>query len=135
MTRITKSEYEMLAAFRYALRKFLSFSEESAQSVGLTPQQHQALLSIMGFPNGERITVKDLAERMQIRHHSAVGLANRLAAQGLIVREPSLTDRRQVYLLLSEQGAALLERLSSIHKAELRRMLPELRELIERLSP
>ncbi|MCZ2128411.1 MAG: MarR family transcriptional regulator [Anaerolineales bacterium] len=134
MTKITKSEYEMLAAFRYSLRKFLHFSEEAAEAVGLTPQQHQALLSIKGFPSGERVTVKALAERMQIRHHSAVGLANRLAAQGLLLREPSQTDRRQVYLSLSKQGAALLERLSSIHKEELRRILPELRELIERLS-
>jgi len=134
MARITKTEYEILAAFRYSLRQFLHFSEEAAQSVGLTPQQHQVLLSIKGFPGRDRITVKELAERMQIRHHSAVGLADRLMAQGLLKREQSRTDRRQVYVMLSPQGLAILEQLSSIHKEELRRILPELQNLIEQLS-
>jgi len=134
MARITKTEYEILAAFRYSLRQFLHFSEEAAQSVGLTPQQHQVLLSIKGFPGRDRITVKELAERMQIRHHSAVGLVDRLVAQGLLKREPSRIDRRQVYVTLSTQGLALLEQLSSIHKEELRHTLPELQKLIEQLS-
>lgn len=134
MARITKTEYEILAAFRYSLRQFLHFSEEAAQSVGLTPQQHQALLSIKGFPGRDKITIKELAERMQIRHHSAVGLADRLMAQGLLKREQSHTDRRQVYVMLSTQGLAILEQLSSIHKEELRRILPELQNLIGRLS-
>ncbi len=134
MTRITKSEYEVLAAFRYSLRQFLHFSEEAAQSAGLTPQQHQALLSIKGFPNRDRITVKELADRMHIRHHSAVGLVDRLAAQDLLVREHSQEDRRQVYITLTAKGLAILEQLSSVHKEELRRMLPELQNLIEQLS-
>ncbi|MCC6259617.1 MAG: MarR family transcriptional regulator [Anaerolineales bacterium] len=134
MARITKTEYEILSAFRYALRQFLRFSEEAAQSMGLTPQQHQALLSIKGFPGRDKITVKELSERMQIQHHSAVGLVNRLEAQGLLTREPSRADRRQVYVKLSAQGTALLEQLSSIHKEELHRMLPELQKLFEQLS-
>lgn len=134
MARITKSEYETLAAFRYSLRQFLHFSEEVAHSVGLAPQQHQALLSIKGFPGRDKITITELAEQMQIRHHSAVGLVDRLMAQGFLVREQSLTDRRQVYVTLSSKGLAILEQLSAVHKEELRRMLPKLRELIEQLS-
>lgn len=134
MARITQSEYETLAAFRYSLRQFLHFSEDAAQSVDLTPQQHQALLSIKGFPGRDKITVTELAERMQIRHQSAVGLADRLMVQGLLVREQSLTDRRQVYVTLSSKGLAILEQLSAIHKEELRRMLPELQQLVEQLS-
>ncbi|MCE9646427.1 MAG: MarR family transcriptional regulator [Chloroflexi bacterium] len=134
MARITQSEYETLAAFRYALRQFLHFSEDVAQSVGLTPQQHQALLSIKGFPGRDRITITELAEQMQIQHQSAVGLADRLMVQGLLVREPSFTDRRQVYVALSSKGLAILERLSAVHKEELRRMLPQLQQLIEQLS-
>ena len=134
MARITQSEYETLAAFRYSLRRFLHFSEDAAQSVGLTPQQHQALLSIKGFPGRDKITITELAERMQIRHQSAVGLADRLMRQGLLVREQSLTDRRQVYVTLSSKGLAILEQLSAIHKEELRRMLPKLQQLVEQLS-
>ena len=134
MAHITKSEYETLAAFRYSLRQFLHFSEEAAQSAGLAPQQHQALLSIKGFHGREKITITELAEQMQIRHHSAVGLADRLMAQGYLVREQSLTDRRQVYVTLSPKGSAILEQLSAVHKEELHRMLPKLRQLIEQLS-
>lgn len=134
MARITKSEYETLAAFRYSLRKFLHFSEEAAQSVGLAPQQHQALLSIKGFPGRDKITITELAEQLQIRHHSAVGLADRLMAQGLLVREQSPTDRRQVYVMLSSKGLAILEQLSAVHKEELRRVLPGLRQLVEQLA-
>ncbi len=134
MARITKSEYETLAAFRYSLRQFLHFSEEAAQSVGLTPQQHQALLAIKGFPGRDKITITELANQMQIRHQSAVGLADRLMIQGFLVREQSLTDRRQVYVMLSPKGLAILEQLSAIHKEELRRMLPQLRQMVEQLS-
>src|SRR5262245_53741046 len=84
---LTKTEYEVLAAFRYHLRQFLQFSEEAARSAGLTPRQHQALLAIKGFPERERVTIGELAEQLQIAHHSAVGLVDRLAAQHLIERE------------------------------------------------
>src|SRR5262245_13154175 len=132
-TPVNKAEYEMLAAFRYALRQFLHFSEQAAQAAGLTPQQHQALLAIKGFPGRERITVGELAERLQIEPHSAVGLVNRLAAQELVVREPALADRRQVYISLTGQGAALLEQLTIAHKEELRRIKPQLNLLLEQL--
>lgn len=134
MPRIKQSEYEALAAFRYALRQFLRFSESAAQTVGLTPQQHQALLAIKGFPGRDRLTVSELAERLQIRHHSAVGLADRLAAQGLVKRQPATTDRRQVYVALSEKGMDLLEQLSAAHKQELKKLGPQLRQVLEHLS-
>jgi DNA-binding MarR family transcriptional regulator len=131
---IQKSEYETLADFRYALRQFLHFSEQAAEQAGLTPQQHQALLSIMGFPGREQVTVSELAERLQIRHHSAVGLVDRLAAQGLVARQHDSADRRQVYISLSEAGLALLETLSAAHRDELRRLGPQLRRLLEQIN-
>ena len=135
MRGVTQTEYETLASFRYSLRKFLHFSEESARAAGVTPQQHQALLSIRGFPGGEsRVTISQLAERMQLQHHSAVGLVDRLAAQGLVRREPSREDRRQVFVTLSAKGSEVLEQLSAMHKEELGRMLPELRRLLDELS-
>ena len=135
MARVTHAEYETLASFRYSLRKFLRFSEETARGVGLTPQQHQALLSIKGFPGGaRRVTISELAERMQIRHHSAVGLVDRLAAQGYLRREQSHEDRRQVFVALSPKGEQVLEQLSALHKQELQRMLPELRRVMEHLT-
>jgi DNA-binding MarR family transcriptional regulator len=132
--RLSKPEYELLASFRYALRQFLRFSEESARAIGIEPQQHQALLAIKGFPGRDQVTIGELAERLQIRHHSAVGLVDRLVAQGLLAREPATDDRRQVYVLLTSQGEARLEQLSIAHKEELRRLGPQLSALLERLN-
>ena len=94
--QLVKSQYETLAAFRYALRRFIHFSEEAAQAAGITAQQYQALLAIKGFPARDNVTVGELAERLQLRHHSAVGLIDRLEAEKLVVRAPSAEDRRHV---------------------------------------
>lgn len=118
---VTKEEYETLAAFRYRLRRFLRFSEEAARSAGLTAKQHQALLAVKGFPGREEITVGELAERLQIAHHSAVGLVDRLVSRKLLIRQSGTDDARQVYVSVSARGDRLLERLTSTHKEELRR--------------
>jgi DNA-binding MarR family transcriptional regulator len=131
---LSKAEYELLASFRYALRQFLHFSEEAARAVGLEPQQHQALLAVKGFPGRDWVTVGELAEQLQIRHHSAVGLVNRMETNGWLVRMPASEDRRQVHVALTPQGAALLEQLAAIHKEELRRLGPQLHLLLARLS-
>jgi DNA-binding MarR family transcriptional regulator len=131
--RISKAEIETLAALRYALRQFLRFSEEAAATAGLTPQQHQALLAIKGFPGRDRITVSELAERLQLRHHSAVGLVDRLVAARLALRHRDTSDLRQVFISLTPRGEVILARLSSIHKEQLRRVAPQIETLLERL--
>src|ERR1017187_10959937 len=88
---LVKSEYETLAAFRYALRQFMRFSEAAAREAGITAQQHQALLAVKGFPGRDRVTVGELAERLQLRHHSTVGLVDRLVAGEVVLRR--LTPR------------------------------------------
>jgi DNA-binding MarR family transcriptional regulator len=132
--KFTKAHYEQIAAFRFALRQFLRFSEEAAHGAGLTPQQHQALLAIKGFPSRDHVTVGELAERLQIQHHSAVGLADRLAAEKLIQREQSQEDRRQVILHLTARGEELLDKLTAVHREELRRIGPDLGAMLEKLS-
>jgi len=132
--RLKRSEYAALAEFRYAVRQFLHFSEEAARQAGIEPQQHQALLAMRGFGDNNRITIGELAERLQVRHHSAVGLVDRLAALGHAKRVPSQKDRRQVFVKLTPKGSALLEKLTSIHRRELQRIGPELRGLLARLG-
>lgn len=133
-SKISKTDYETLAEFRYALRCFLHFSENAAETVGLTLQQHQALLFIIGYPGRERITVGELAERLQIRHHSAVGLVDRLEEQGLVERIPNEDDRRQVFITLTDKGIGVLESLASIHREELRHMGPQLCTMLEQIT-
>jgi DNA-binding MarR family transcriptional regulator len=126
-------DFEALAAFRYALRQFLRFSEQAARGQGLTPQQHQALLAIRGFPGG-RITIGELAERLQVRHHSAVGMVDRLTARGLASRAPDDDDRRKVHIVLSARGATSLAALAAVHRDELRRLGPQLKSLLDQMG-
>lgn len=130
---LSDAEYRLLAGFRHALRRFLRFSEAAAGEQGLTPQQHQALLAIRGATGG-RLAVGGLAEQLQLRPHSAAGLATRLEAQGLLRREPGAEDARQVMLALTPQAEKLLELLSLAHRRELERMAPTLRALLQMLE-
>lgn len=131
--KISKLEYETLADLRYALRQFLRFSEDAAHAAGITPQQHQALLAIKGFPGRDRVTIGELAERLQIRHHSAVGLVDRLVANGFLKREPAQNDRRQVQLTLTVRSENVLAKLSAAHKEQIRRVGPQMETLLKRL--
>jgi len=133
-TRLGKSDYERLAAFRYTLRRFLSFSEAAAREIGLASQQYQALLAVKGFPGREAITVNELAQRLLIRHNSAVGLVNRLEAEGLVRRQSAVEDRRKVDILLTPKGSLAFEQLAATHHAELARIGPELRDFLKYLS-
>lgn len=131
---ITKAQYETLAAFRYALRQFLRFSEDAAQDAGLTPQQHQALLQIKGFPGRDYVSIRELADRLQIAHHSAVGLVDRLELEKLIVRRPAEDDRRRVWVSLTRRGEGVLAQLSAAHREQLRRIGPDVTRLLDQLS-
>ena len=131
--KISKTKYENLAAFRYALRQFLSFSEAAAKRAGITPQQHQALLAIKGFPGRDTVTVGELAERLQLRHHSTVELVDRLMDLKLVARKQSDTDRRHVHVRLSARGEQILDKLSSAHEEQLRCVGPKLSESLKRL--
>ena len=131
---LSQKQYEELAAFRYALRQFLRVSEGIARSAGITPQQHQALLAIKGFPKRNRVSVGELAERLQIEHHSAVGLVDRLVAEKLVVRETTDEDRRQVHVRLTAYGEEKLAQVASANREQLRRIGPDLTPLLERLA-
>jgi DNA-binding MarR family transcriptional regulator len=132
--KLSKAEYETLASFRFALRQFLRFSEAAAESVGLKPQQHQALLTVKGYPERDYVTVGELAAQLQIKHHSAVGLVDRLVSKKLVMRDPSPTDRRQVWIRLTARGEETLEKLSAAHHEQLRRIGPELSDLLEQVG-
>jgi DNA-binding MarR family transcriptional regulator len=132
---VTQAEYETLAGFRRALRQFLHFSEEAARATGITPQHHQALLAIRGFPRPGLMTITEFAGSLQIRHHSAVGLIDRLVKQKLVRRIRTGKDRRRIQLVLTARGGRVLEKLSALHKEQLRRLIPEFSAALHRLSP
>jgi DNA-binding MarR family transcriptional regulator len=123
---IRAADYRALAEVRYHIRRFLNFSEARARAVGLEPQQHQLLLAIHGLPVGELATIGRIAERLQLHHNSAVELANRSVARGLVTKRASLRDRREVLLKLTARGKRLLEKLAVAHRSELRAVAPAL---------
>lgn len=123
-------DYLALAEFRYALRKFLAFSEHAAAEAGLTSQQHQALLVIKARGGANGLPVGVLAERLLVRQHSAVELVDRLSRLGLVGRNPDPHDRRRVLVALTAEGEERLGALSQAHLAELRAVGPALAELL-----
>lgn len=131
---MTDTDFRAMAAFRHALRRFFAFSEEVLQSVGLTPQQYQALLAIRAHVGPEPMTVGTLATRLFIRHHSAVGLVDRLESRGFVERRTAEHDRRLVCLELTLSGRKALNALAATHRAELMRLRPEVISLLESLG-
>ncbi|MGH3900305.1 MAG: MarR family winged helix-turn-helix transcriptional regulator [Pseudonocardiaceae bacterium] len=119
---LTKQDFEALARFRFGIRRYLRFSEETVRSNGLTPQQYQLLLALKGFPGRDWATVRELADRLQLRHHSVVELINRAQGQGLVERGAHPSDGRAVRVLLTPQGEQVLAHLSALQRDELRRM-------------
>jgi DNA-binding MarR family transcriptional regulator len=124
--------YEGLAGFRFALRKFLAFSEVVTRTAGVTPGQYQAMLAIRTHPGGA-IVIRELADQMLSRHHGAVQLVDRLCKAGLARRTHSAKDRRSVLVVLTAKGTKLLTRLASAHRDELMRHESLLAESLARL--
>jgi DNA-binding MarR family transcriptional regulator len=129
---LTLADYESLAALRYQIRRFLHFSEQASRKAGLEPRQHQLMLTLKGLPTGTRPRIGELAERLQIQHHSTVELVNRLAAGGYVRRHRGGEDRREVLLSLTPKGENVLRELSLHHKAELRTQGPALVAALKR---
>ena len=128
---VTLAEYQALARFRRELRRFLHSSERAARRARLEPQQHQLLLALKGLAPVQGATVGDLADWLQIQHSSAVELIDRAADHGLVARQHDTADRRRVLVSLTEEGQAVLLRLSLEHQAELRSMAPALIRALE----
>jgi DNA-binding MarR family transcriptional regulator len=124
-------DYEALAQFRFELRKFQAFSTGAAVQAGLTPQQHQALLTIRGFSHLGPLSVGELADFLFIQHHTAVGLVDRMAKLELIGRSIDETDGRRVLLNLTTEGERRLRKLSKIHQDELAAIGPALARIVE----
>lgn len=135
MKKLTLSDYQALAEFRYQIRKFLRFSEHAVRAAGMEPRQYQLMLAIKGIPQEVRPRIRELADRMHIRHHSAVELVNRLEAGGYVRRERAQDDRREVLLALTGKGEKVLAELALHHHDELRSAASSLVAALRRLTP
>jgi DNA-binding MarR family transcriptional regulator len=116
---VSLAAYRRLAEFRHQIRQFLHVSEQAARTNGIEPQQHQLMLAIKGLPEGARPTVTTLAQRLCLKHHSAVELVNRLVERGAAIRRQSQEDRREVLVDLTPLGEEILEKLKDQHMQEI----------------
>lgn len=132
--KLATADYARLAAFRYALRGFLRFSEDAASAAGLTAQHYQAMLILRAAEDSQRVTINDLALQLLIKHNSAVGLVDRLVQEKLAERRPSSEDRRKVELALTARGRQVLAKLAAMHRGELQRVGPVLEQFFAELS-
>jgi DNA-binding MarR family transcriptional regulator len=130
---LTVADFQSLAELRHQIRAFLHFSEQAARRAGLEPRQHQLMLALKGLPPDARPRISELAERLQIQHHSTVELANRLAAGGYVKRSRGGQDRREVLLSLTPRGEKVLRELSLHHRGELRHAGPALLAAIRKV--
>lgn len=126
----TTEDYQNLALFRYHIRRFLRFSENAAKHAGIEPQQHQLMMAVKGVPEGEQPSIRYIAERLQIRHNSAVELVDRSEARGLVKRHSDPTDLRRVIVQLTPAGEKLLRSLAESHFEEMQEQGPHLAQLL-----
>jgi DNA-binding MarR family transcriptional regulator len=132
---LNQQDYHRLASLRYVLRKFLSFSKELLRSkAALTPEQYEALLAIKAFSTDEGLTVGQLSERVQVKHHTAVSLTDKLAARKLLTKRRSGGDRRYVYVKLTAAGTRLVATLAAAHRREIRKHAAEMAKSLSYLK-
>jgi DNA-binding MarR family transcriptional regulator len=133
MTALDDREYRALASFRHALRVFLRFSEDAARGEEITPAQHQLLLAVRGHERYPAVSISDLADVLQVKNHSVVGLVDRSDAAGLTISEADPDDARRRLVSLTIAGEGVLERLSDRHRSELRSFREEMSQLLREL--
>jgi len=117
--RLSDVDYRDQADFRCALRIFLRFSEEQARRLGITPQQHFMLLVIRGHRSYPGVSIGEVADSLQIRHHAASLLVDRAVRRKLLIREEDPNDRRRALVTLTSDGQDLLDRITLANRSEL----------------
>jgi DNA-binding MarR family transcriptional regulator len=122
-----------LATFRYGLRRFLRFSKDHLADANLTPEQYEALLALKAFSGSNGLLVGELSERLQVKHHTAVSLTDKLVARKFVTKHRGKSDRRNVHVKLTAAGAALLKRMAGAHHRELKKLSPELINALRKL--
>jgi DNA-binding MarR family transcriptional regulator len=131
---LSPRDYQALAQFRHALRVFQRFSEDAARAAGVTPHQHQLLLAVKGWDGPDAPAISDVAERLQLRHHSTVELVQRAAAADLVRAAADPGDARRQRIALTAHGESILRSLSLLHRDELRRFRSEMHDLLRELG-
>ncbi|WP_238364333.1 MarR family winged helix-turn-helix transcriptional regulator [Mesobacterium pallidum] len=95
-----------LIALRRILRATELHGKELAQAAGLTAVQFRALQIVAETGSA---TAKAIATRMGVTQATVTALIDRLVRQGMVERQPSQTDRRQVNIVPTAAGQRTVE--------------------------
>lgn len=129
------TDYQALAELRYLGRKFLRFSREYLRATaGLNPEQYEALLAVKAFGATDGLTISELSERLQVKHHSAVNIVDRLVERKVVTRQAGEADRRRRHVKLTARGEKLIQELAAVHWQELRSRSGEMIKGLEKLN-
>jgi DNA-binding MarR family transcriptional regulator len=131
---LSEADFTRLLQLRTGLRRFLRWSEQQAKAAGLTPAKHQLLLAVRGHPGPSGPTVGEIADYLVLRHHSAVGLIDRAAADGLVTRNRDPASKSVVRVTLTPTAIKKLEALSEAHLEELAHLAPTMRAMWDALE-
>lgn len=131
---LEQSDFEHLLELRTGLRRFLRWSGQQAEAAGLTPAKHQLLLAIKGHADPAGPTISEIADYLALRHHSAVGLVDRAAKDGLVKRTADANTKTIVRVTLTPTGEAKLDALAGVHLQELAHLAPTMRTLWRQLE-
>ena len=134
MEELSQQDFAALLEFRSRLRRFLVWSERQAKEAGLTSRQHQLLLAVKGHTDRRGPTVGDLADYLQLRHHSTVELIDRAVEAGLVARCRDEDDARVIRVRMRAGGDRTLLALTRQHLIELRELAPALDHLAAALE-
>lgn len=133
--QLSPEDYDALASFRYSMRRFLSFSRRAlAEKAQLTPEQYEVLLALKALGGNTGVTIGDLSERLQVKHHSAVSLVDKLEDLRFVRRARGTADRRQVFVTLTPSGSRILSKVAALHRVEMRARSPEMIAALLRLQ-
>jgi DNA-binding MarR family transcriptional regulator len=96
-------------------------------------QQYQLMQVVAAMPEGQEASISYVAERMVLRHNSAVELVDRAERAGLVKREADPKDMRRSLVRMTTEGDAILQKLTAEHLKELPALAEGLSAALENL--
>ena len=92
---------QSLIALRRILRATEIYGRKLAGAAGLTAVQFRVLQIVAERGN---TTATEIARRMRVSQATVTSLVDKLVKHGMVIREKSQTDRRQINILITERG-------------------------------
>lgn len=137
-----RSVDEIVETIIYLYTESRRLTKGMAREVGLTGPQLTVLKLLETFPD---LSLSSLSERIRAQNSTVTGIIDRMEREGLVTRERSKTDRRVVFIRLTDKGKHLakhiqvepleifrsaLESLSATDQRDLLRILTKLQKKV-----